>query len=143
MKKITLLAALAVSCSAAQAVPLDSMMSCTLSPRDFFASLIQARAIQLPAYKVGNNGLNYFHKSANDSLSFFGMTVGFVAGYTDDPLVFQRSPDGTAPRYDGYAFPVHAPLVSVRAALDSIGATAPHLTAESPEVTLVSCEFPK
>jgi hypothetical protein len=143
MKKAALLAALAVCCSAAQALPLDDLSSCTLSTRDFFAHLVQAQAIQTPAFKVGTSGLNLFKKSANDSLTFFGMTVGVVVGYADDPLFFQRAADGSTPAYEGYGFYVSAPPSAVAAALHGIGATAPRLSSPAPNVTLLTCEFPK
>lgn len=142
MKKTVLLLA-ALVYSSAQALPLDNLMNCTLPTRDFFAALVQAHAIQAPAFSVGPSGLNLFKKSANDSLTFFGMTVGTVVGYANDPLFFQRASDGTAPQYEGYGFYVHAPAVAVQAALNSVGATAPHLMSPAPNVTLVTCEFPK
>jgi hypothetical protein len=143
MKRTTLLASLLIACSSAQALPLDNMMSCSMPTRDFFATLVQAHAIQTPAFKIGPTGLNLFKKSANDSLTFFGMTVGVVSGYADDPLFFQRAANGSAPPYDGYAFYVSAPVVAVQAALASVGATAAHVSSPAPNVTLVSCEFPQ
>jgi hypothetical protein len=143
MKKITLLAALALSCSAAQALPLDNLMSCSLSPKDFFATLVQAHAIQTPAFKVAPTGINGFKKSSPDSLTFFGMAVGLVVGYADDPRFFQRAPDGTVPAFDGYGFFVQAPVVSVQAMLDSVGYKSTHLQEEPSGLTLVSCQFPK
>lgn len=141
MKRTTLLASLLIACSSAQALPLDNMMSCSMPTRDFFATLVQAQAIQTPAYKVTHDGVNAFQKTSANSLTFFGMTVGLVVGYANDPM-FQRSPDGAAPGYEGYGFFVQAPVIAVQAILDNAGYKATRLQREPSGLTLVSCRFP-
>jgi hypothetical protein len=141
MRKRTLALALAMALPlSAHAYKLDRMVACDLSVRDFFAPLVQAQAISTPAVRVASDGVNIFKKTTNDALTFYGMTVGLVYGYTDDPLLFQR-PASTNPP-DGYGFFVQAPIADVQATLSSIGVTQAHVRRIEANVTAIYCEFP-
>ncbi|MFM0206952.1 hypothetical protein PQQ96_06035 [Paraburkholderia sediminicola] len=141
--KAALLAALAISSASAQALPLDNLMSCSLSSKDFFTRLVQSQVIETPAYKVTPEGFNAFKEAFPNALTFFGMSVGLVVGYADDPLFFKPGPNGATPAYDGYGFFVQAPPVAVQAILDSAGFKATRVHAEPSGLTLVSCRFPR
>jgi hypothetical protein len=141
IKTLLFAAALAVPL-AAHAYQLDRTMSCDMTVRGFFAPLVQQSAIQMPAEKVSPTGANFFKKSADDSLTFFNMTVGYVVGYTDEPLLFKPPADGHAPDFQGYGFVVQAPIAEVQATLASVGYTKPKVRRLEPNVTYLYCEFP-
>jgi hypothetical protein len=143
MKLKTLIFAAAVALPfSAHAYQLDRTMSCDMTVRGFFAPLVQQNAIQIPAERVAPTGANYFKKSANDSLSFFNMTVGYVVGYTDDPLLFKPPADGHVPDFQGYGFLVQSPIAEVQATLASVGYTKPQVRRIQPDVTYIYCEYP-
>lgn len=140
--KALLIAVAAVIPFSAHAYRLDRTMSCDMTVRGFFAPLVQQNAIQTPAEKVSPTGANYFHKSSNDALTFFNMTVGYVVGYADDPLLFKLPADGHMPDFQGYGFYVQAPISEVQATLTSVGYTKPQVRRIEPNVTYIYCEFP-
>jgi hypothetical protein len=141
MKIKTLLVAAAIALPlTAHAYRLDNMMNCDLSVRDFFAPLVQAGAIQTPG-RVVPNGNNMFSKTSNDALTFYKMNVGYVVGFTDDPLLFQHAA-GTEIPPDNYGFFVQAPLAEVQAVMQSIGNTNAVLRRADANATLVVCKAP-
>ncbi|OJB11567.1 hypothetical protein BGV48_12920 [Burkholderia ubonensis] len=114
------------------------MMNCDLSVQDFFAPLVQARAIRTPADHIAPTGDNVFAKTSNDALTFHGMTVGWLWGYSDDPLMFQHTA-GTNPT-DGYGFYVQGSLSEVQAVMASIGNTKAIVRRVDANATLVMCK---
>ncbi|MFM0741788.1 hypothetical protein PQQ51_31545 [Paraburkholderia xenovorans] len=139
-KTLLIAASLALPLSA-HAYQLDRTIDCSLSVHDFFAPLVQSHAIQTPAFRTMARGVNAFHKSSNDALTFFNMTVGDVVGYSDEPLFFITSdaPD----RPEGYGFLVNAPIAEVQAVMSSIGNTAAQVRRLQPDVTYIFCEVPR
>ncbi|CAG4928212.1 hypothetical protein [Paraburkholderia saeva] len=143
MKTKTLLLALCAALPlTAHAYKLDRTMDCSMTVRDFFTPLVQAHAIQTPASMIGPKGANYFKKTSDNALTFFNMTVGWVVGYTNEPLLFTPPSDGTIPNFQGYGFYLQAPIAEVQATLASVGATAAQVRRIEPNVTYVYCEFP-
>lgn len=141
MRLKALAAVLAISLPlSAHAYKLDQMMNCDLSVQDFFAPLVQARAIRTPADHIAPNGVNVFGKTRNDALTFYGMTVGWIWGYSGDPLMFQHTA-GTSPK-DGYGFFVQASLADVQAVMASIGNTKAVLRRADANATAIFCEAP-
>ncbi|RQQ20784.1 hypothetical protein DF113_05340 [Burkholderia stagnalis] len=141
MKFKALAAALAVALPlSAHAYKLDQMVGCDLSVQDFFAPLVQSHAIHTPADHIAPNGVNVFRKTRDDSLTFYGMTVGWIWGYSGDPLMFQHTA-GTNPK-DGYGFFVQAPLADVQAVMASIGNTKAVLRRADANATAIFCEAP-
>ncbi len=139
IKALAVALAFAVPLSA-HAYKLDKMMSCDLSVQDFFAPLVQAHAIRSPADHVAPSGANVFRKTRDDSLTFYNMQVGWIWGYSDDPLLFQHTAGTTPP--DGYGFFVQAPLADVQAVMQSIGNTKAQLRRMDANATAVFCELP-
>lgn len=140
--KIIALALALAAPMAAHAYKLDRTMSCDMPVRDFFAPLVQEGAIQMPAAMVSPRGANYFHKSAQDAVTFFNMTVGWVVGYSNDPLLFKQPADGSIPDFQGYGFYVNAPIAEVQATLASVGYNKAQVRRIEPDVTYIYCEFP-
>jgi hypothetical protein len=140
IKTLLIAAAFALPLSA-HAYRLDNMLNCDLSVRDFFAPLVQSKAIRTPAARIAPNGQNMFSKSSNDALTFFNMTVGWVVGYTDDPLLFQHTADTPLPQ-DNYGIFVQAPLADVQAVMQSIGNTSAVLRRADANATLIVCKAP-
>ncbi|WP_284894807.1 hypothetical protein [Burkholderia sp. lyk4-R2A-23] len=136
-----LAAALALAAPlSAHAYKLDNMMACDLSVQDFFAPLVQAHAIRTPAHHIAPTGINVFGKTRDDSLTFYNMTVGWVIGFAEDPLMFQHTA-GTNPP-DSYGFFVQAPLSDVQAVMASIGNIKAILRRADANATLVVCQAP-
>jgi hypothetical protein len=140
MKKTALLIALAAASLNAHAYKLDRMLNCDQSVADFFAPLVQAHAIRTPADHIAADGNNVFRKTRDDSLTFYGMPVGWVWGYTNDPLLFQHTA-GTNPP-DNYGLFVQAPIADVQATLQSIGAVHAQVRRMDANATAIICQLP-
>ncbi|KAB0637256.1 hypothetical protein WT29_23300 [Burkholderia stagnalis] len=139
LKSLAVALAVALPLSA-HAYKLDRMTNCDLSVQDFFAPLVQARAIRTPADHIAPSGENVFRKTRDDSLTFFNMTVGWLWGYSNDPLLFQHTA-GTNPT-DNYGFYVQAPLADVQAVMQSIGNSKAILRRVDANATAVVCQAP-
>jgi hypothetical protein len=142
MKIKTLLIAAALTLPlSAHAYRLDNMLNCDLSVRDFFAPLVQSRAIRTPAERIATNGNNMFLRTPSDALTFYRMNVSWVIGYSDDPLLFQHTADTEVPP-DNYGIFVQASLSDVQAVMQSIGNTSAVLRRADTNTTLVVCKAP-